>query len=114
MRWILAVATILAGAVLMSCGEDGGEEETMADAEALYAQNCARCHQIDGQGFGDIYPSLAGNPIVVHHDTRPLERVIRTGSGGMPGFAGSFSSDELEQVVSYIRSNWSNEELTHP
>src|SRR5262249_56734248 len=36
-----------------------------ARAGKLYADNCASCHQPDGQGIANSIPPLAGNPAVV-------------------------------------------------
>jgi mono/diheme cytochrome c family protein len=103
--FVAVTATLLA---LASCGQDA-EEEAMAEGRELFTQNCARCHQFDGEGFAEVYPNLAGNPIVALHDPDPTIRIVLDGSGGMPGFRDTLEADELAHVITFIRGSWGND-----
>jgi mono/diheme cytochrome c family protein len=83
-------------------------EYLIQDGESVYLENCARCHNLDGQGFPRIYPNLAGNPLVTLHDSAPVIETVLNGQGSMPAFKNSLSAEELASVISYIRNTWGN------
>lgn len=68
---------------------------------------CGGCHGV-GESGGDRAPGLVNNARIRQMDDNQLSSVIQNGTqGGMPGF--SFDTDELQQYLTYIRSN--NESL---
>jgi cytochrome c6 len=78
-----------------------------ADGKALFAKNCAACHQANGKGIPGAFPALAGNPFVLGAPTEAAT-VLLKGRGGMPDFSGSLDDAEIAQVLSYVRSSWGN------
>lgn len=80
-----------------------------AEGERLFADNCAACHQPQGEGVTPIFPNLAGNPVVTTQVKESLVRILLDGRGGMPTFARGLSHEELAYVLSYIRSAWGND-----
>lgn len=93
-------------------GETGGGSVEMPDGwrregEALYRDYCAACHQPRGEGVDDVFPPLAGNPVVTSA-APPLVHLLLNGRGGMPAFARELDDDELAFVLSYIRTSWGN------
>jgi mono/diheme cytochrome c family protein len=81
----------------------------MREGETIYTHSCARCHHADGSGYRNLFPALAGNPLVTLHDPIPIVRVIQHGRGSMPAFLGVLDSEETAAVVTYIRNSWGNE-----
>jgi cbb3-type cytochrome c oxidase subunit III len=87
--------------------------------EALFAAHCATCHQPTGQGT-DVFPPLAGNPVVTAADPNAMIAVIvngRTGpltvngktyNGQMPTWKGQLTNADIASVATYVRSAWSN------
>ncbi len=85
----------------------------------LFAVKCSTCHQSAGQGT-DMYPPLAGNPIVSAADPSTMIGVIvngRTGpitvngktfNGQMPTWKGQLTDASIAAVATYIRSAWGN------
>ena len=88
------------------------------DGKAVFALNCAACHQANGKGGGP-YPPLAGNPDVNAVDSAALIQTVlngRTGpitvngtqyGGNMPSWRG-LSDGDLAAVLTYVRSAWNN------
>ncbi len=88
------------------------------DGKALFAAQCAACHQATGKGLPGVFPPLDGSEWV-HGDTRVLANILLHGingeitvagtkyQGSMPAFS-QLSDDELAGVATYIRSSWSN------
>ena len=88
------------------------------DGKALFAAQCAACHQATGQGLPGVFPPLAGSEwvtgeprvlanILLHGITGEIEVEGQKFNGQMPAFA-QLSDAELAGVASYIRSSWSN------
>ncbi|HEU5480715.1 MAG TPA: c-type cytochrome [Candidatus Tumulicola sp.] len=87
--------------------------------EALFAARCATCHQPAGQGT-DVFPPLAGNPVVSAADPGAMIAVIvngrsgpltvngKTYSGQMPTWKGQLSNADIASVATYVRSAWGN------
>ena len=88
------------------------------DGKALYAAQCAACHQATGAGLPGVFPPLDGSEwvqgeprvlanILLHGITGEIEVEGQKFNGQMPSFA-QLSDAELAGVASYIRSSWSN------
>ena len=88
--------------------------EIAAHAAKLYADNCATCHQANGQGVAGSIPPLAGNPAVIA--TKPFDTLsvvlqgvpARDGIPAMPSFAGSLNDTDVAELANYVRTNWGN------
>jgi len=88
--------------------------EIAAHAAKLYADNCATCHQANGQGVAGSIPPLAGNPAVIA--TKPFDTLsvllqgvpARDGIPAMPSFAGSLNDNDVAELANYVRTNWGN------
>jgi len=89
------------------------------DAGALYAAQCAACHQATGKGLAGVFPPLDGSEWV-RGDERVLVNILLHGidgeievlgtkyQGAMPPFE-RLSDHELAAIATWLRSQWSNE-----
>lgn len=90
---------------------------------AIYDKSCSGCHGANGKGLpGDWRvrdaagkyppPPLDDNAHAWHHPTAVLMEAIRDGSpggeGNMPAWRGKLSEQEMQDVVVYIKSLWSD------
>jgi alcohol dehydrogenase (quinone), cytochrome c subunit len=96
---------------VIACGVQS-EEEKLALGREIYIQQCATCHQYEGEGYAHVYPHLAGNPIVMLHDPTPTIEIVLKGRGSMPAFHSELTVEERAQVISYIRTAWGNNAST--
>ncbi len=106
--------TELAGPAPAAAGSAGAA----VDGKALFAAQCAACHQATGAGLPGVFPPLDGSEWV-QGDARVLANILLHGingeitvkgakyQGAMPSFQ-QLSDDELAAVASYVRSGWSN------
>jgi len=88
------------------------------DGKALYAAQCAACHQPSGKGLAGVFPPLDGAEWV-RGDERVLANILLHGidgeievlgtkyRGSMPSFQ-RLSDDELAALSTWLRSQWSN------
>jgi mono/diheme cytochrome c family protein len=94
------------------------ELDRMTVGRRLYNNNCAACHQTDGQGVAGRFPPLADAEWVTG-DARILSRILLHGlqgpisvrgteyNGAMPAW-GNLGDAEIAAVLSYIRNSWGN------
>ncbi len=122
---IAAVLTYVRSAWENSAPAVSADQVTVARApialsgEALFAAHCATCHQSSGQGT-DVFPPLAGNPVITAADPGTMIAVIVNGRTGlltvngktynaqMPTWKGQLSNADIASVATYVRSAWSN------
>jgi cytochrome c oxidase subunit II len=104
---IILITILIALFGLAACSPQPEMDELMEEGEQLYITNCARCHQLDGGGT-EVFPALAGNPLVTLHNAAPMIDVVMHGRGGMPAFRGALEEEEALAVLTYIRNSWGN------
>ena len=95
--WALFGALALAGAA----------HAEPPDGAMIFKQNCAACHQPQGQGVPGAFPALAGNTFV-QGDPQTVAKVLLNGRGCMPNFREVLSNDQIAAVLSYVRASWGN------
>lgn len=103
----LMLCSLLSLWLLAGCGWSGYEQKMSAGKE-VYTVHCSHCHQPEGQGYAQVYPPLAGNPIVKLSDAKPVIEIVLHGRGGMPGYLDDLTGEERAQVITYIRGAWNN------
>jgi mono/diheme cytochrome c family protein len=80
----------------------------------LYLENCAKCHQADGEGFPDAIPNLATNASVVSARPDDTIDIVLRGQhaigtyGTMPSFAEALGNQDITDVTNYLRHSWGN------
>jgi len=97
--------------------------EQIARGGILYQANCASCHKADVSGTANWKqldakgklppPPLNGTAHAWHHPLSVLRRTVRLGGvplgGTMPGFAGKLDDRELDDILAWVQSHWSDE-----
>ena len=69
------------------------------DAAQIFATTCGWCHHKGGREAGKG-PQLMGTAL---SDAQLVFRIKRGRQGFMPGFEGTFSEEEIQGLVRYIR-----------
>ena len=98
-------------------------EITLFDRGAkVYRNQCAQCHQADGNGVLGVYPPLVASNWVTGHP-QVVSRILINGlngpivvkgsnyNGNMPAFGSSglaLSDKDIAGVITYIRQEWGN------
>jgi mono/diheme cytochrome c family protein len=73
---------------------------------ALYAENCAGCHGVQGEG-AEVGPQLNSRESFADHSLDQILTVIQQGRGNMPAF-GSLAEDEQITLAAFIQSLGTN------
>jgi len=85
-------------------------QELMDLGEAVYATQCATCHQADGEGLAPGFPALAGSQVV----NGPLQdhiEVVLNGRAGtaMQAWGPLLSPADIAAALTYTRNAFGNE-----
>lgn len=103
----VAKAIVLGGVgVILSLGISacgGGADPAPVDAAPLYAQHCAACHGMKGEG-GVGLPIGGGVLVRTYPDVDDEVEVVRKGRGSMPPFGNVLSHAEIDALVEYTRT----------
>lgn len=89
----------------------------------VFSNNCAVCHQANGKGLPNVFPPLAGNPVVLADDPTEHIQIVLHGTQGkpingvtyaaqMPGWASQLSDEEIAAVINHERTSWGNQAPT--
>lgn len=93
------------------------------DGATIYANNCASCHQSNGQGIQGAFPALDGATYVTNKNPTQHIRTVLYGlqgvtidgksyTGIMQAFGEILSDEEVAAVINYERTNWGNDAPT--
>lgn len=95
------------------------ERNSHATGERIYQQNCANCHMDNGQGLGELMPTLVGAdyiknnrnalPCMIRHGLQDTIVVNgKTYAEKMPGMP-HLSDIQITNVLNYINNSWGNQ-----
>ncbi len=84
-------------------------ESQMARGGEVYAQQCAACHQVNGQGIPPTFPAITGSAVA----TGPVDAHIDIIANGKPGtamaaFKGRLSDEDIAAVITFQRNGLGN------
>jgi cytochrome c6 len=100
MRRLFWMVPLLALFVLFS----GCHQPSVENGAVLFRKDCARCH-IQKAGQADPAPALTGyferKP---QPTTQQAKEMIRNGKRAMPPFGERLSSDEIDDVIAYLKT----------
>ena len=103
---ILLTTMVAALSIVSFSGPSVERVEAQRNGSAIYSQNCARCHGVDGraqttkgrQTKAVDFTSDDWNPDAGHD-----ARLVARGKGSMPSFKKKLTTAEIDAVVQYIR-----------
>jgi cytochrome c6 len=94
--WILLAAVAVWSTPLMA-----------QDCATLYKTKCAMCHGADGKGDSPMGKKLnvrdLGSPEVQKQTDAELTTIVTKGKNKMPAFVAKLTSEQIGQVIAYIR-----------
>lgn len=93
------------------------QTERMELGKAIYAANCAACHQLDGNGIPAAFPPLAKSDYLMADADRSIDAVLKGLTGKitvngavydsvMPAVA--LNDDQIASVLTYVRNSFGN------
>jgi nitrite reductase (NO-forming) len=94
-------------------------EQQLAAGKALFASNCASCHQASGKGLPGAIPPLAASDYLAKNEKERVIGVLLNGLSGpikvngasfnsvMPNFR-HLGNDDLSNILTYVYASWGN------
>jgi mono/diheme cytochrome c family protein len=88
---------------------------THASGRDTYLNNCASCHQLNGEGIPGSVPALVKNGAVLAGGPDDVIRVILGGIEAqgtyapMPAVGAGITDQQIADVTNYIRQSWGNQ-----
>ncbi|MFO7542639.1 MAG: cytochrome-c oxidase, cbb3-type subunit III [Thiobacillus sp.] len=75
----------------------------LSAGKALFADNCAACHQAGGQGVVGFFPNLADDDWLYGGSFEKIHETLMDGRRGyMPAFGEVLSAGQLDQLAHYV------------
>ncbi len=110
-RWaVVGIVALGVAAGAAACSSDGGPSTQGPTGASIYAANCATCHAADGGGGqGPALGDGAANEAMTEAE---MIRIVTDGKDAMPAWQGKLSSEEIAQVVDYVRTDLGRDERT--
>jgi len=77
----------------------------LSSGKALFADNCAPCHQAGGQGVVGFFPNLTDDDWLYGGSFDKINETITGGRHGyMPTFGEVLSGEQIDQLANYVAS----------
>lgn len=98
--------------------------DPMVVGKRVYSQNCAVCHQANGQGVPGQFPPLVDSEWVLSRDWHGDNHAVKIVLNGLQGvvtvkgqpynnvmapWGGVLKDDQIAAVLTYIRNEWGNQ-----
>lgn len=106
---LLAIALLLP-IILTGCRHQPALTDQELEGKHLYTVRCAHCHEDNDLALKKVPPNLHG---IFQHPTLPsgvpvsdanMARVILSGKGMMPSFAGRFTQQQMAALLAYLHT----------
>jgi mono/diheme cytochrome c family protein len=88
------------------------QQQYSVEGMALYQTHCENCHQADGAGLRDLYPSIQKSNL----SPEALACLIRNGKKGdgfMPANA-KLQALDIAELTTYMREKWGGKKQIYP
>lgn len=100
--------------IFFSCQsrEEITQQQYSVEGMALYKANCENCHQADGGGLRDLYPSIQKT----HLSPEALACLVKKGKKGngfMPANP-KLQALDIAELVTYMREKWDGKKQIYP
>jgi mono/diheme cytochrome c family protein len=94
-------------------------DAVMKQGEAIFQDNCAACHRMDGSGVPRYFPPIRQDANVQQSDPTSLIHFVLAGARkvatdasptplSMPAFEWKLSDAQIAAVLTYVRNSWGN------
>ena len=93
--WVLWVGLVLSSAAVVAGDVFGGQK--------VYMTHCVNCHGVAGESDMPGLTNFARGERLMKSDVE-LRSAVLSGINVMPGFNNVLSDEEIDNVISYIRS----------
>jgi mono/diheme cytochrome c family protein len=114
----IALALISMLALAAGCASPGQDPTAVQRGAESYVVNCQSCHGEASTGAGRIATASTHGPDghTWHHADGLLTDIVlgifQYSGRTMPSFEGQLSRDEVNDILSFFKTNWTEEQLS--
>ena len=107
---VLVFVTFVCTLGLAGCRSAPSLTPQQAEGKHLYDVRCAHCHEDNDLALKKVPPNLhrvfanSALPSGAPASDAEVERVVLSGKGMMPSFAGRFTQDEMNALLAYLHA----------
>ncbi len=92
-------------------------EQRLEAGKIFYNQNCAACHQANGEGVANVFPPLAKSDFLMADKNRAINIIIKGRQGEITVNGAKFngvmpalglSDEDTANVLTFVRNSWGN------
>ncbi len=118
MRFPMTASSLGAALLTLAMSSTASEQEirnSIALGALTFSDICAKCHQIDGYGEEDLYPSLH-NPALLQNKTLLIQTILNGRTGHQQNVEGDeitlmpaltfLSNAEIVAIIAFITNSW--------
>jgi mono/diheme cytochrome c family protein len=108
------LALLIFASIFVSCQskEEITQQQYSVEGMALYKANCENCHQADGSGLRDLYPSIQKSKL----SPEALACLLKNGKKGngfMPANP-KLQALDIAELMTYMREKWGGKKQIYP
>lgn len=112
MKHFIPIAFIAFFFFSCSSKEEITQQQYSVEGMALYKANCENCHQADGGGLRDLYPSIQKTSLSPDALACLLKNG-KKGNGFMPANP-KLQALDIAELVTYMREKWGGKKQIYP
>jgi mono/diheme cytochrome c family protein len=84
-------------------------EQYVIEGRIQYENNCANCHQSNGQGLRNLYPAITKSKIPAPDLAKLIKQGRKSATGYMPANPKLHAID-IAEIITFMRHEWGNNE----
>ncbi len=106
----LAIAAVTLISATTGCHNTPALTAQEAEGKHLYQVRCAHCHEDNDLQLKKVPPNLrnlSADPVLpsgTPNTDQNIERVVLSGKGMMPAFAGRFTQEQMAALLAYLHT----------
>ncbi len=99
--------------IILSCQskEEILHEQYVIEGRIQYENNCANCHQSNGQGLRNLYPSINKSQLTAPQLAKLIKQGRKSATGYMPANP-KLQAIDIAEIITFMRHEWEKNEQT--
>ena len=99
--------------IILSCQskEEILHEQYVIEGRIQYENNCANCHQSNGQGLRNLYPSINKSQLTAPQLAKLIKQGRKSATGYMPAIP-KLQAIDIAEIITFMRHEWEKNEQT--
>jgi mono/diheme cytochrome c family protein len=106
---LVILAFVAIGFLSCQTKEEILHEQYVIEGRIQYENNCANCHQSNGQGLRNLYPSITKSKIPAEELAQLIKNGRKSAKGYMPANQ-KLQALDIAEIITFMRHEWGKNE----